>query len=77
MSMKNPYACTTVSAYMHQILLADFGKLKEENDAIKKELQETQIKLEEALQNQSPPKRPRGRPRKIVNGSSSITSSSE
>lgn len=61
---------STVSAYMHHLLLEDFEKLK-------KELKETQIKLEEALQNQTPPKRPRGRPRKTVNGPSSITSSSE
>jgi len=73
MSMKNQAGYTTVSAYMHQILLADFEKLKKENDAIKKELEETKLKLQDALVNQAPPKRPRGRPRKVVDGSSSIT----
>jgi len=64
---------STVSAYMHHLLLEDFETLKKENNAIKNELEEIKEKLEVALKNQAPPKRPRGRPRKEVDGTDSIT----
>lgn len=62
---------STVSAYMHHLLLDDHEKLKKEIDTLKNELEETKEKLQVALANQAPPKRPRGRPRKITNGTNS------
>jgi len=64
---------STVSAYMHHLLLEDFEKLKKEIDTLKNELAETKEELKVALSKQPPPKRPRGRPRKILDGTNSIT----
>lgn len=64
---------STVPSYLHNLLLKEHETLKKEINTLKNELEETKEKLEVALANQAPPKRPRGRPRKIVNGTNSTT----